>query len=312
MYYPILFRPIYKQMLWGGGKLKLLPGRGAGGPHHPPPGTGESWDVSCREGCMSIAENGPDAGQTLKRLSERDRIGYLGTSAAKGTFPLLVKIIDAGDDLSVQVHPGEENASGGENAKNETWYVIEPPDCGYLYAGLNEGVTVERFMQTLYSGHTVLDQLKKVYVRPGDILEIPDGLVHALTKGALIAEVQQNSDTTFRLYDYNRTEANGKPRELHIKKGVNVIKTEKPRDISQNPFYSVESVTVNGKMRLSSDGSVFSIVTCTDGEVFAQSGPDGGYAVTVFKGRSAFIPAALTDLALAGDGSVLVTKIKPQ
>ena len=218
--YPFIFEPILKERVWGGRRLEELYGK------HLPPGKciGESWEISDRPGDVSRVLNGPLAGKDLHWLVEHCGSQLLGQiPAAKGRFPLLVKILDAREKLSLQVHPPEAKAGalGGE-PKTELWYVTEAAAGAELYVGLKRGCTREEFTARISDG-TVERCFHKVHVQPGDVMFLPSGRVHALGAGMVIFEIQQNSDTTYRVYDWKRTGLDGKPRELHIAESLDSI-----------------------------------------------------------------------------------------
>jgi len=274
-------------MLWGGGRLSAMYGRGL-----PYDKTGESWDISCRPGEMGIIENGPAAGQTFAEYIAHDKTGVLGSRLAElERFPLLVKLIDANDKLSVQVHPSDEHEKTttgqwhpSDTGKTEMWYILSPPTCGNLVIGLKQGITPAA-LRAAYENGTVESCLNRLPVAAGDIVNIPAGLVHALTPGAMVAEVQQNSDITYRLYDYNRVGLDGKPRQLHTKEAVAVAdfdgkipKTTVPGlaidkgDCTQtyaiaNKYFAITKYDLHGSFSEISDPAAFSIFTCVEGEV---------------------------------------------
>lgn len=237
--YPLSFIPITKTMVWGS----------------------ESWILSCRPNEMSVIENGPCAGMTLEDYINQNRTATLGTRlGAVSRFPLLLKIIDARDALSVQVHPDDVYAaqhSSHDTGKSEMWYIIKPPDDGHLIIGLKDGITRADFKRA-YDENRVEDCLNRLKVQAGDMIDIPAGLVHALTPGTVIAEVQQNSDTTYRLYDYNRMGLDGNPRELHVEHGLNVSDFDGrlPKAVVPsvcNPYFQVEHITLEGTQHFFSD-----------------------------------------------------------
>ena len=213
MLYPFTFRPIFKERVWGGRELERL--------YHKPLPTGvpigESWEISDRPGDTSVVANGPLAGRDLRWLMENHAADLLGDARPRGErFPLLLKILDAREKLSLQVHPPPAAASvlNGE-PKTEMWYVAEAAADSKLYVGLKRGVTRAEFERRIQTG-TVAECFHRVGVRSGDAMFLPSGRVHALGGGLVIFEIQQNSDTTYRVFDWNRLGLNGKPRELHI------------------------------------------------------------------------------------------------
>jgi mannose-6-phosphate isomerase len=211
---PLRFTPILKRLRWGGRRLGSVLRKSIGAETD----YAESWEVADHGADQSVVESGPDAGWTLGRLVRERGPELLGRHAGIDQFPLLLKYLDASDRLSVQVHPDDERARAlcpGEGGKTEAWVILaaEPASC--VYAGLNPGVTRESLAAALDSG-AVEQCLHRVPVAAGDCLFIPAGTVHAIGEGVLLAEVQQSSDVTYRLFDWNRVGADGKPRALHI------------------------------------------------------------------------------------------------
>ena len=223
--YPIRFKEIYKDAIWGGDRLRSLFGKDI------PPGgrTGESWEISDHGEDTGLVANGDLAGvETLRTLCEKYPQEVLGKALAakrRGKFPLLLKFIDANDVLSVQVHPPDEYArlhEDGETGKTEAWYVIAAEAGSRLIKGLKPGTTKDDFRRLLAEGK--LEQcLNSFEVAPGDVVHIRAGTVHAIGKGILLAEIQQNSDVTYRVYDWNRVGFDGAPRPLHVDKALDVI-----------------------------------------------------------------------------------------
>jgi len=318
MLYPILFAPIYKEMVWGGTRMMQFNKKSNENKKDktnirelPYEHTGESWDISCRPNEMGIVENGSFKGTTFESLIALDRKAYLGTRLhERDDFPLLVKIIDANDNLSIQVHPG------GENGKSEMWYVMDALKDQSLVIGLNEGTTPEMLQ------NSPLSCLHRLPIKKGDIINIPAGLVHALTKGIIVAEIQQNSDTTYRLYDYERTGLDGKPRELHIQEGLAVsdFQNKHPKEVViglsfvngaentarltyaiANSYFAVIKYEINGLYAEDSNTEAFSIFTCVEGSCEISSATDKFETVTLPCSRSVFIPAGLGSYTLNGN-----------
>jgi mannose-6-phosphate isomerase len=221
MFYPLTFKPIFKQRVWGGRNIEKLYGK----PLPPDVPIGESWEISDRPGDVSVIANGPLAGKTLHELVEQHCKALLGYEAA-ARFPLLIKTLDAQEKLSLQVHPPAHVAKqlGGE-PKTEMWYIAHATPDADLYVGLKHGVTRAEFERKIQDG-TVAECFHRIAVKPGDVMFLPSGRVHAIGAGNVIFEIQQNSDTTYRVFDWNRVGLDGKPRELHIKESLQSINFE--------------------------------------------------------------------------------------
>ena len=218
--YPLKFKPIYKQRIWGGQKLREVFDKDL------PPfeKIGESWELADLPDDKSVISNGELAGQTLCSAIEKYPKEITGNEDFSGPFPLLIKLLDAQDILSVQVHPDPETCrrmSKGE-PKTECWYIISAEPDAVIYKGLKEGVTKEQFAEAIKKGN-VADMLKKVLVEPGECHFLPAGTAHAIGPGLLIAEIQMPSDTTYRVFDWNRVDETGKARKLHIEEALESI-----------------------------------------------------------------------------------------
>ena len=242
MLYPLTFQPIFKERVWGGRSLEKLYQKPL------PPGVpiGESWEITDRPEGVSVIANGPLAGKDLRWLMQQHREELLGAKpAATARFPLLIKILDAQEKLSVQVHPPASVAAqlGGE-PKTEMWYITHATPEAELFVGLKNGVTRPEFEKKIQDG-TVADCIQRLPVKEGDAMFLPSGRVHAIGAGNVIFEIQQNSDTTYRVFDWNRTGLDGKPRELHIPQSLASIDFNdfQPRLItslmSRNPVLAV-------------------------------------------------------------------------
>src|SRR2546427_778804 len=217
MLYPLTFHPLLKERVWGGRKLAEIY-------HKPlPPGVpiGESWEISDRPGDVSVIANGPLAGKDLHWLIEQHAQELLGSAGLQhGRFPLLIKILDAEEKLSLQVHPPPEQAHelGGE-PKTEMWYIADAAPGAELFVGLKRGVTREQFEQKIRDG-SVEACVHRLNVHAGDAMFLPSGRLHAIGAGLVIFEIQQNSDTTYRVFDWNRLGLDGKPRALHVEESL--------------------------------------------------------------------------------------------
>lgn len=310
MLYPLKFKPVYKDYVWGGRNFEKL------GKQLPEGIVAESWEVSCHKNGTSIIANGEYAGVTLPnliRLLGRDLVGSQLPQKDVEKFPLLVKFIDADKNLSVQVHPDDAYAQANENGeygKNEMWYIIDAKPGARLVYDVRPGITREAFAQAVRD-NKVEDCLKSIEVFPGDTINIPSGLIHAIGQGIMLAEVQQNSDTTYRVYDYGRTD-----RPLHIGKALDVIdfnsegRKEKyeglgldlgngssKKHIVATGYFSVEVYDINGKVEEDASGEKFYIYTIFEGSgnIAWNSG-----SLDVKAGESVLIPATLGKYALSG------------
>jgi len=218
--YPLKFRPIFKERIWGGQALKRVFGKGL------PAGAkiGESWELADLPADKSEIINGPLAGQTINTAIDKLGAAITGREDYEPPFPLLIKILDAQDILSVQVHPDPETCqrAGKGDPKTECWYIIEAAEDAVIYKGLKKGVTKEQFAQSIKEGNCD-ELLEKVYVKQGECHFLPAGTCHAIGPGLLIAEIQTPSDTTYRVFDWNRVDDSGKPRQLHIEDALESI-----------------------------------------------------------------------------------------
>ena len=211
--YPLTFEPRFKERVWGGRQLERLYGKPLPASHP----IGESWEITDRPGDISVITNGPFAGRDLRWLMENHRAELLGDALSQGDrFPLLIKLLDAREKLSLQVHPPAHVAAalGGE-PKTELWFIADAEPGAMLYVGLKRGVTRAEFERRIQDG-TVAECFHGVPVKAGDSMFLPSGRVHAIGAGLVIFEIQQNSDTTYRVFDWHRMGLDGKPRELHV------------------------------------------------------------------------------------------------
>lgn len=216
----IFFIPDFQERVWGGKKLSTVLKKEIPYEH-----TGESWEIACHANGQSVVREGEYQGLSFEELLVQQGERVIGKAFSKGDrFPLLIKFIDAMEKLSVQVHPEDAYAKiheHGELGKSECWYIIEAEEGAKLVAGLKDGVTKELFEQKVKENR-LEEVLHEVEVKAGDVLDIPAGLIHAIGDGILLAEVQQNSDTTYRVYDWGRVGLDGKPRDLHLRQSLEV------------------------------------------------------------------------------------------
>ncbi len=296
--YPLKFEPIYKERIWGGKKMASLLQRKL-----PEGKIGESWELSGYGGDVSRVANGALAGKDVNELMLNYREKLLGKTAARlREFPLLVKIIDANDKLSLQVHPGDSVLGNG---KTEAWYVAEAEAGARIIYGLKDGVDRAQLEQAMQEGR-ILDSIKTVAVKKGDLVFVPAGMIHALLEGVVVYEVQQSSDTTYRLYDYDRRAADGARRELHIGEALDSIDfaVGASLDFSQPihcPYFSLEAIQCAGEKRLATQDS-FMILCITEGQgVIAY--PGGRESVAA--GETLLIPACLEQIQIIGAMHIL-------
>lgn len=316
--YPLKIEPICQEKVWGGTRLRDIFGRETTSDH-----IGESWDISVRQDAVSIVANGKEKGKSLEELFERDPINYLGLEiSTQEIFPLLVKILDADDNLSIQVHPNDEQAQKLDNypkGKSEMWYVLRSPDDGELIVGLKDGITRADYEKAVKDG-TVEEIFAKLKVEPGDVVNIPPGLIHALTKGGMVAEIQQNCDITYRIYDYDRLGLDGKPRELHLDKALEVtdflgkvskrksqgIKIQKDHEnityYVVNPMFAVLLEEIKETVKKQTNPAHFLIYTCVEGKGRLSSKDT---TIDLNYGDSVFLPAGLGEYTLNGKMSLL-------
>jgi mannose-6-phosphate isomerase len=216
--YPLTFSPVYKGYIWGGRRLAEIFGR-----RLPPGVCAESWELTDRPEGMSVVSNGPDAGRTLRELVDALGPRLVGTAYKEGPFPLLVKIIDARERLSLQVHPSGATAGrlGGE-PKTEMWVVLTGTTAAHVFAGLRPGADRQVFSDAIHEGAPG-ELVGTLPIKPGDAVYVPSGLIHAIEAGSLLLEIQQNSDTTYRLHDWGRLWSGGRRRPLQIEQGLQAI-----------------------------------------------------------------------------------------
>ncbi len=333
----LTFDPIYKDYLWGGRRLsafgKELPAEGI---------VAESWELSCQANGPSVIANGPDKGRLLRDVIDEDPTAYLGDTPAP--FPLLIKLIDALQDLSVQVHPNDAKAKALEGVpfgKNELWYVLAAEPGAELVVGLQPGVSAESLRAAIAEGRCE-DCLRRTAIEPGDVINIPAGLVHAITAGLIVYEVQQSCDITYRLYDYNRRGADGKLRDLHVDKALQVIDFERAaqdlplvfkgldlqdaalwRDLAPssfgferrlyvlNRYFTVERLALKGEMHWQSRPGRFHILTVIEGEASARYVDASGQEVELKLplGKTCFVPADRTEWQLSGEATLIHSEV---
>ncbi len=305
MLYPFVFQPIFKERVWGGRELEKLFHKEL------PAGKtiGESWEISDRPGDESVVTNGKYAGKNLRWLMENFQKEILGDArpAAGNRFPILCKILDARDKLSLQVHPPASKAAElkGE-PKTEMWYIADATPDADLFVGLKRGMTRAEFVKRIADG-SVAECFHRNPVHAGDAMFLPSGRVHAIGAGLVIFEIQQNSDTTYRVFDWNRVGLDGKPRELHVAQSLASIDfndfdptlvqskfsgdaNSKSRALVRDTLFNVDAVELKNIALTSLKPKKLQIVAVVSGKVEVQSGAD---KVTLDAGQFCLIPASL-------------------
>ena len=322
MLYPLTFHPIFKDRVWGGREMerlykKKLP---AGRP------IGESWEISDRPGDVSVIANGPLAGKNLRWLMENHRAELLGDAkpANENRFPLLCKILDAREKLSLQVHPPAGNAADlGGTPKTEMWFIADAAPGAELFVGLKRGVTRAEFEEKIRTGE-VAECFHHVLVRAGDAMFLPSGRVHAIGAGLVIFEIQQNSDTTYRVFDWNRVGLDGRPRELHVVQSLASIdfKDFEPalvqskfsgegpiqkRPLVRDPLFKVEAWRMNAGAGVSLKPRKLQIITATGGQVEIK---DGSTSVKLSAGQFGLIPASLERMKVLAKSDAALLRVE--
>ncbi len=323
MLYPLTFKPIFKERVWGGRRMAELYGK----PLPPDRPIGESWEITDRPGDVSVIANGPLAGRDLHWLVTHHAAELFGDSVtpAPAYFPWLIKILDAQDKLSLQVHPPAEIAAelGGE-PKTEMWYVAAATPEADIFAGLKRGVTRAEFERRTADG-TVAECFHRIEVKPGDCMFLRSGRVHALGAGSVIFEIQQNSDTTYRVFDWNRVGLDGKPRDLHVEKSMRSIDFGdfepslveprfestvygRRRGLVRDPLFRVDMAEVNaGKTAKLEPGTMQAIGLLSGAAVVGS--PAG--RLTLSAGQFCLIPAALPAVSIQASEPVEFLRVQP-
>ena len=274
----------------------------------------EAWVLSCHPDGPSVVATGPLAGKTLPEYIQEKGPGCLGADCEKFTdFPILAKFIDAKGDLSIQVHPSNEYALAHEHqfGKTEMWYVLDCEPGATLYYGFQHQISREEFQQRIQD-NTLTEVLNAVPVEKGDLFFIPAGTLHAIRKGIVVAEIQQNSNVTYRIYDYGRVGVDGKPRQLHIQQALEVTQRTPPQPdpdfhghLAQCPYFTVD--VMEGRFTLDCGPESFVSVLVLEGTGALWEGDE---SMSLRKGESLFIPAGAGQCRLEGDGlKCLVTRV---
>lgn len=308
MSYPMKLLPATVQTVWGGTRLTDKWNKRSDGDN-----IAESWELSCHEKGESAVINGEFSNCKLSQVIEQN-VDFLGERGkAFDFFPVLVKLIDSKDDLSIQVHPSDEYALAreGEFGKTEMWYIVEAQEGSGVYCGFKEPIDKKTLEDALRSGK-ITDYLNFIEVKKGDCLFIEAGTAHAICGGLLICEVQQNSSLTYRLYDYDRLDKDGNKRELHIDKALQVVDTSKVvevdatvtkvdgniRRLAKCKYFTVEELTAAGEYSFDVDRESFAALTVVDGHGAVMA---NGSCITLDLGDTVFLPANVGKVDIFGD-----------
>lgn len=286
----------------------------------------EAWVLSCHSDGESIIENTEFKGRTLSDVLSNEGKNYLGTNCDKYEFfPLLIKLIDANDDLSIQVHPDDEYALKveGEYGKTEAWYIMDCDENAELIYGFKKDITKEEFRKAIEE-NTLSEYVNRVKVKKGDVFFIQAGTLHAICKGILLAEVQQNSNTTYRVYDYGRLQ-NGKPRQLHVEKALDVTSLKKsqadgkPMGETEDfgtymktllvdcDLFTMNRLDVKESAKVTADSTSFVSLVALEGNGVVMHEDT---CITLYKGESLFVPAAYGEIEILGSVTVLESRVK--
>ncbi len=312
--YPLQFDPILKERIWGGEKLKTILDKPITSNI-----TGESWELSTVDGDVSVIANGEYKGKSLTELIHDNPDEILGTEVHKRfgeQFPLLFKYLDARKDLSIQVHPNDELAKKRHNSfgKTEMWYVLQADKDARIIVGFKDDSNADDYVANL-ENKTLLSILDSVKVDEGDVFFLETGTVHAIGAGLIIAEIQQTSDITYRLYDFERVDAKGNQRELHVDLALdainyNKVNTHKKYDKTPNqsntvvdcPYFTTNFLPLEGKISVNKTGNTFTAYMCVEGSFELES---DGVKYPYKKGDTILMPAALKSFILSGKASIL-------
>ncbi|WP_310378389.1 type I phosphomannose isomerase catalytic subunit [Flavobacterium sp.] len=313
-FYPLQFDAILKDRIWGGEKLKSIL-------HKPITShiTGESWEISTVEGDVSLVSNGAWKGKTLVELIEMFPDEILGTRIHQQfgkQFPLLFKYLDAREDLSIQVHPNDELAKKRHNTfgKTEMWYVMQAEDDARIILGFKENSNATEYLENL-KNKSLLSILDDVKVNEGDVFLLETGTVHAIGAGIVLAEIQQTSDITYRLFDFDRVDAQGKTRDLHVDLALDAInynKVEAKKDYSKNqnqpnvlvdcPYFTTNLISLVASMNVHATGETFMVFMCVEGN-FEIEYENLKYQYKL--GDTILIPASMKSFVIRGKASIL-------
>lgn len=312
--YPLQFEPILKDRIWGGEKLKTILNKPITSKI-----TGESWELSTVEGDISVVANGVLKGKSLMELIDETPNEILGTEVYKRfgkQFPLLFKYLDAREDLSIQVHPNDKLAKERHNSfgKTEMWFVTQADADARIIVGFKENSSKEEYLKHLHD-NTLVSILDDVKAKPGDVFFLETGTVHAIGAGLVVAEIQQTSDITYRLYDFDRVDAQGNKRELHVDLALdainyNKVETQKKYESKANtsnvvvdcPYFTTNYIPLESKVEVKKSGASFTVYMCIEGSFEIEY---DGFKNTYIKGDTILVPAEINAFILNGKASIL-------
>ena len=312
--YPLQFEPILKERIWGGEKLKTILNKPIVSKI-----TGESWELSTVEGDVSIVSNGELKGKSLMELIDETPNEILGTAVYKRfgkQFPLLFKYLDAREDLSIQVHPNDKLAKERHNSfgKTEMWFVTQADADARIIVGFKEDSNKEEYLKHL-NDKSLVSILDTVKAKPGDVFFLETGTVHAIGAGLVVAEIQQTSDITYRLYDFDRKDAQGNTRELHVDLALdainyNKVDTQKKYETKTNtsnvvvdcPYFTTNFLPLEDQLTVSKSGETFTVYMCIEGSFEIEY---DGFKQSYKKGDTVLVPAEINAFILNGNASIL-------
>ena len=312
--YPLQFEPILKERIWGGEKLKTILNKPITSKI-----TGESWELSTVEGDVSIVANGNLKGKSLMELIDETPNEILGTRVYERfgkQFPLLFKYLDAREDLSIQVHPNDKLAKERHNSfgKTEMWYVMQADTDSRIIVGFKENSSKEEYLKHL-NDKSLVSILDDVKAKSGDVFFLETGTVHAIGAGLVVAEIQQTSDITYRLYDFDRKDAQGNTRELHVDLALDAInynkvdthkkyetKTNESNVVVDCPYFTTNFIPLENKVDVSKSGETFTVYMCIEGSFEIEY---SGFKQAYKKGDTVLVPAEINAFVLSGKASIL-------
>jgi len=320
--YPLRFKTIFKDKIWGGSKIKTVLGKDFA----PLPNCGETWELSAVAEDPSIIENGAFAGQDLNTLVKTHKEALLGKKNYErfgDEFPLLIKFIDANADLSIQVHPDDALAQQRHNCagKTEMWYILAADEAARLNVGFNKTVTKEEYLECLNKGK-ITDLLHYETVDAGDVFYLPAGRIHYIGRGILLAEIQQTSDITYRIYDFDRKDARGNKRELHTDLALDAIdfslaaeyktpytyEENIPVNLVDSPYFTTDLFVLTDEIELDySETDMFRIFVVVEGDVMMTTGNNTSELLTF--GDVVLIPASVKDILFSPLGEVKLLEV---